>query len=502
MLQPNLSVVEPGPASALPQNVEAEAALLGALMIANRLAEDIQLRLRPEHFYEPLHGRIYEQILRLLDKNMIASPVTLRPLFEADEEMKELGGPAYLAQLTGSGAAIIGARDFAEQIYDLALLRALVGVGREMVEQALDTSDEVDPKSQIEQAESALYRVAEEGGGESSVKSFAQAATLAIKMAEKALNSGGGLSGITTGLESVNAKTGGLHHSDLLILAGRPGMGKSSLATNIGFAAAERYLQDMEDGIEPEKSAGAAVAFFSLEMSADQLATRILAEQSRISSETLRMGKITQEEFRSLARASAKLQNVPFYIDDTPGLTIAALRTRARRLKRQKGIGLIIVDYLQLLQGTGKGGNDNRVQEISEISRGLKTLAKELNVPVMALSQLSRAVEQRENKRPQLADLRESGSIEQDADIVMFIYREEYYLSFQKPTEATDGDDAKDVAAFLAWQEAMNKKYGLAELIVAKQRHGATGTVDLHFEARFTRFSDRAAEGRMPEMRG
>jgi replicative DNA helicase len=259
--------------------VEAEAALLGALMIDNRLAEDIQLKLRPEHFYEPLHGRIYEQILRLLDKNMIASPVTLRPLFEADEEMKELGGPAYLAQLTGSGAAIIGARDFAEQIYDLALLRALVGVGREMVEQALDTSDEVDPKSQIEQAESALYRVAEEGGGESSVKSFAQAATLAIKMAEKALNSGGGLSGITTGLESVNAKTGGLHHSDLLILAGRPGMGKSSLATNIGFAAAERYLQDMEDGIEPEKSAGAAVAFFSLEMSADQLATRILAEQ-------------------------------------------------------------------------------------------------------------------------------------------------------------------------------------------------------------------------------
>ncbi|HTU12851.1 MAG TPA: replicative DNA helicase [Allosphingosinicella sp.] len=503
MVQPLSLVESPAPATqALPQNVEAEAALLGALMIDNRLAEDVQLKLRPEHFYEPLHGRVYEQILRLLDKNMIASPVTLRPLFEQDEEMKELGGPAYLAQMTGSSASIIGARDFAEQIYDLALLRALVGVGRDMVEQALDTSDEVDPKSQIEQAESALYRVAEEGGGESSVKSFAQAAVLAVKMAEKALNSGGGLSGITTGLESVNAKTGGLHHSDLLILAGRPGMGKSSLATNIGFSAAERYLQDMEDGIEPEKSAGAAVAFFSLEMSADQLATRILAEQSRISSETLRMGKITQEEFRSLARASAKLQNVPFYIDDTPGLTIAALRTRARRLKRQKGIGLIIIDYLQLLTGSGKGGNDNRVQEISEISRGLKTLAKELNVPVMALSQLSRAVEQRENKRPQLADLRESGSIEQDADIVMFIYREEYYLAFQKPTEATEGDDAKDVVAFQAWQESMAKKYGHAELIVAKQRHGATGTVDLHFEARFTRFSDRAIEGRMPEMRG
>jgi len=489
MLQPNLTVIE-GPASALPQNVEAEAALLGALMIDNRLAEDIQLKLRPEHFYEPLHGRIYEQILRLLDKNMIASPVTLRPLFEADEEMKELGGPSYLAQLTGSGAAIIGARDFAEQIYDLALLRALVGVGREMVEQALDTSDEVDPKAQIEQAESALYRVAEEGGGESSVKSFAQAAVLAVKMAEKALNSGGGLSGITTGLESVNAKTGGLHPSDLLILAGRPGMGKSSLATNIGFAAAERYIQDIEDGIEPEKSAGAAVAFFSLEMSADQLATRILAEQSRISSETLRMGKITQEEFRSLARASAKLQNVPFYIDDTPGLTIAALRTRARRLKRQKGIGLIIVDYLQLLQGAGKNSNDNRVQEISEISRGLKTLAKELNVPVMALSQLSRAVEQREDKRPQLSDLRESGSIEQDADIVMFVYREDYYVAAKEPKRPVEGDSAKIFEDHAQWATDMERVFGLAELIIAKQRHGATGKVILKFEPSVTRFSD------------
>src|SRR6476469_737830 len=243
--------------AALPQNVEAEAALLGALMIDNRLVEDIGLKLKPLHFFEPLHGRIYEAILRLTDSNRIANPVTLKPLFEADEGMKEVGGPSYLAQLTGSGAAIIGARDFAEQIYDLALLRALVGVGREMVEQALDTSEEVDPKAQIENAESALYRVAEEGGGESSVKSFAQAAVLAVKMAEKALNSGGGLSGITTGLESVNAKTGGLHPSDLLILAGRPGMGKSSLATNIGFAAAERYVQDIEDGIEPEKSAGA-----------------------------------------------------------------------------------------------------------------------------------------------------------------------------------------------------------------------------------------------------
>src|SRR4028118_527210 len=327
MAAPLALIESPAPeAPSLPQNVEAEAALLGALMIDNRLAEDIQLKLRPEHFFEPLHARIYEAVLKLIDRNMIASPVTLRPLFEADEEMKELGGPSYLAQLTGSGAAIIGARDFAAQIYELALLRALIGVGREMVEQALDTSEDVDPKGQIEAAEAALYRVAEEGGGEGSVKTFAQATKMAVQMAEKALNTGGGLSGVTTGLDSVNAKTGGLHHSDLVILAGRPGMGKTALATNIAFNTAQRYVRDLEDGIAAEKSAGAAVAFFSLEMSADQLATRILAEQSGISSENLRMGKISQQDFRNLARAAADLESLPLYIDDPPGLTIAAPR--------------------------------------------------------------------------------------------------------------------------------------------------------------------------------
>ena len=488
--------------AALPQNVEAEAALLGALMIDNRLAEDVQLKLRPDHFFEPLHARIYESILKLVDRNMIASPVTLRPMFEADEEMKELGGPSYLAQLTGSGAAIIGARDFAAQVYELALLRALIGVGREMVEQALDTSEDVDPKSQIESAEAALYRVAEEGGGEGTVKSFAEATRLAVQMAEKALNTGGGLSGVTTGLDNVNGKTGGLHHSDLIILAGRPGMGKTALATNMAFNAARRMVQDLEDGIAPEKSAGAGVAFFSLEMSADQLATRILAEQSGISSENLRMGKISQQDFRNLARAAADLESLPLYIDDTPGLTIAALRTRARRLKRQRGVGLIVVDYLQLLQGTGRSGNDNRVQEISEISRGLKTLAKELNVPVLALSQLSRAVEQREDKRPQLSDLRESGSIEQDADIVMFVYREEYYVASREPKRAIDGDDSKIHDAHQEWARDMERVYGLAELIIAKQRHGATGKVKLKFESKVTRFSDHVEDSYLPEARG
>ncbi|WP_106639595.1 replicative DNA helicase [Allosphingosinicella vermicomposti] len=503
MANPLQLVDSPAPeATALPHNIEAEAALLGALMIDNRLCEDIQMKLRPDHFYEPLHARIYEAILKLVDRNMIASPVTLRPMFEADEEMKELGGPAYLAQLTGSGAAIIGARDFAGQIYDLALLRALIGVGREMVESALDTSEEVDPKGQIEAAEGALYRVAEEGGGEGSTKTFAQATKMAVEMAEKALNTGGGLSGVTTGLDTVNVKTGGLHPSDLLILAGRPGMGKTSLATNIAFNAAQRLVRDMEDGIPAEKSAGAAVAFFSLEMSADQLATRILSEQSGISSENLRMGKISQQDFRNLARAAADLESLPLYIDDTAGLTIAALRTRARRLKRQRGIGMIIVDYLQLLQGTGKGGDGNRVQEISEISRGLKTLAKELSVPVLALSQLSRAVESREDKRPQLSDLRESGSIEQDADIVLFVFREEYYVAAREPKRPLDGDDAKTFEAHESWARDMERAYGLSELIIAKQRHGATGKVKLRFDAKITRFSDYIEEGYAPEMRG
>jgi replicative DNA helicase len=294
-------------------------------------------------------------------------------------------------------------------------------------------------------------------------------------------------------LESLNSKIGGLHKSDLIIVAGRPGMGKSALGTNIGFAAARRFLQDAENGIEPEKSAGAPVALFSLEMSADQLATRILAEQSGISSENLRMGRISQQEFRQLARAAAELQSLPLYIDDTPGLTIAALRTRARRLKRQKGIGVIVVDYLQLLQGTGKGSNDNRVQEISEISRGLKQLAKELDVPVIGLSQLSRAVEQREDKRPQLSDLRESGSIEQDADIVLFIYREDYYLAAHQPA-----DDHPDAAE---WREKMERAYGRAEVIVAKQRHGATGKIHLRFDSKITKFSDAPQDSYLPEMR-
>ena len=476
----------------LPRNVEAEAAMLGAMMIDNRLADDLIDRLEPAHFYEPVHGRIFAAIKTLRSNDMLATPVTLRPMFEADEGMKELGGPAYLAGLTGSGAGLIGARQFAQQIYDLAMLRALVSVGRTLVDRAMDTSEEVNPRGQIEAAEEELFKVAADGGAESSVKTFAQATTAAVKMAERALNSGGNLSGVTTGLDSINAKIGGMHHSDLMILAGRPGMGKTSLATNIAFNAARRWMRDMADGIAPADSVGAKVAFFSLEMSADQLATRILAEQARISSENLRMGKISKAEFGQLAAAAAELENLPLFIDDTGGLSIGSLHTRVRRLQRRHNneIGLVVVDYLQLLTGGGKGSSENRVQEISEISRGLKTLAKDMNVPVLALSQLSRAVEQREDKRPQLSDLRESGSIEQDADMVWFVFREDYYVAAKEPKRPSEGEDAKTFDDHAKWAADMERVYGLAELIVAKQRHGATGKVTLKFDPTITRFSD------------
>ena len=478
-------------ATALPHNLEAEQALLGALLIDNRLVEDVQIKLRPEHFHEALHGRIYTAILRTVDRNLVANPVTLKPLFTADEAMAELGGPAYLGQLAANTAALFGARDFAAQIYDLAILRELIRVGRTMVEQATDTSQEIDPQGQIQEAEIALYRVAEQGEVSSGVKDFARAAQLAVEMAERARKSGGSLSGVTTGLTSLNEKMGGLHKSDLIILAGRPGMGKTALATNMAFAAALRAKQDREAGIPLEQSTGAAVAFFSLEMSADQLATRLLAEESGISGELLRMGKISHEEFLKLARAAQDLEDLPLYIDDTAGLTIAALRTRARRLKRQKQIGMVVVDYLQLLAGSGKGGEANRVQELSEITRGLKMLAKELEVPVIALSQLSRAVESREDKRPQLSDLRESGSIEQDADIVLFVFREEYYHAQKKPEEGSE--------KFIKWMEKGERIRGRAEVLVAKQRHGATGTVNVLFRKETTKFMDLIEDDYVPE---
>ena len=476
------------PVRSLPSNLEAEAAFLGAVLIDNRVQEELQVPIRPDHFFEPLHQRIYERILALIDRNAVVTPVTLKPYFEGDEALKELGGTSYLARLTADGQGLLAPRELAQQIYDLALLRELVSVGRGLVEGALDTSESVEPMEQIAQAEADLFKVAEGAATGSEAQSFAIATNAALAQIETAINSGGHISGKTTGLTSINEKCGGLHDSDLIILAGRPGMGKSSLATNIAFNCADRFLRDQRDGIE--KSVGSGVALFSLEMSADQLATRILAEQAEISSEALRMGKISRDDFQKLSFASQRLNELPLFIDDTPALTIAALRTRARRLKRRHDIGLIVVDYLQLMQGS-KRSQDNRVNEISEISRGLKTLAKELNVPVIALSQLSRAVEQRDDKRPMLSDLRESGSIEQDADMVWFIYRADYYKEAVRPDMPNpDGSSSPEVQEkYAQWEAEYLEVKNKATLIVAKQRHGSTGNVPLHFQSEITKFT-------------
>jgi replicative DNA helicase len=478
---------------ALPANLEAEAAFLGAILIDNRVLEELIVPLRAEHFFVPLHQRIYDRITTLADRQMVVTPVTLKPYFEGDEALAQLGGTGYLAQLTADGQGLLAPRELAQQIYDLALLRELVSVGRELVESALDTSEEVEPLRQIERAEAALYRVAEGASEGNEAQPFRTSSFAAIQQIERALNSGGHISGRTTGLNDLNAKIGGLHESDLIILAGRPAMGKTSLATNIAFNCAARHTRDLADGIAPDKSVGAPVAFFSLEMSADQLATRILAEQAEISSELLRMGRISHDDFKRISRASQDLNDLPLYIDDTPALTIGAMLTRARRLKRRHDIGLVVVDYLQLLQGSGRA-NDNRVNEISEISRGLKTLAKELSVPVIALSQLSRAVESREDKRPQLSDLRESGSIEQDADMVWFIFREEYYHNSAKPDDPTETSSADAVAKYDKWIERHLEVMNKATVIVAKQRHGSTGNVQLKFISEFTKFDNLAPE--------
>ena len=476
---------------ALPSNVEAEAAFLGAVLIDNRVIEELRTPLVPGHFFEPIHARIYERILHLLDRKAVVTPVTLRPYFEADEGLKALGGLAYLARLTANEQGLLAPRELAEQIYDLALLRELVSVGRNLVEGAMDTSESVEPLEQIEHAEAALYKVAEGASTGSEAQSFSTATRTAITAIEKAFNSGGHISGKTTGLNSVNAKIGGLHDSDLIILAGRPGMGKTSLATNIAFNIAEMYVPAQQADGSFKAANGGVVGFFSLEMSSEQLATRIISEQTEISSSKIRRGEISEMDFEKLVACSQTMQKIPLFIDQTGGISIAQLSARARRLKRQRGLDLIVIDYIQLMQGSSAKSSQNRVQEITEITTGLKALAKELGVPIIALSQLSRQVESRDDKRPQLSDLRESGSIEQDADVVLFVFREEYYVERRQPRENTE--------EHIKWQQEMDMVTGKAEVIIGKQRHGPTGTVRLQFTPEFTRFGNLAAEERLPE---
>ncbi len=484
-----------------PHNLEAEQALLGAILVNNEAAQKVQGFLMPDHFFEPVHGRIFESVLKLMDKNQIADPVKLKPYFENDEALTDVGGAQYLVRLAASAATIINAEDYGRTIYDLATRRSLIQIGEGIVIDAYDAPIDAEATEQISDAEKQLFDLAELGQAESGAQSFSRALRTAVENIESAYKDPDSLSGITTGLTQLNNQIGGLHPSDLIILAGRPAMGKTALATNIAFNAAKRWTDDLVSGQDMERSKGSIVCFFSLEMSADQLAARILSDRANlhyqgpdpIQSHAMRQGKLTEEQFQAIARASIELEDMPLFIDDTPALTIAALRTRARRLKRQHNLGLVVVDYLQLLRGSGKGtAGENRVQEISEITRGLKGLAKELHVPVIALSQLSRLVEQRENKRPMLSDLRESGSIEQDADMVMFVFREEYYKEKEEPSMS-------DVEKHAQWQAEMANLYGKAEVVIGKQRHGPVGTVKLAFKKEVTRFTDLVEEHHLPD---
>ncbi len=477
----NATGVEDAAADLMPHSIEAEQQLLGAILTNNDVFDRVAAIIGPKHFYDPVHARIFETAAARIAKNALASPVTLKTFLEDDEGLKELGGPAYLARLAGAAISAFAARDYAQMIYDLCVRRELISVGRDIADRAGKVDVDSEPKEQIVAAEQALYALAEQGTAEQGFQSFLRAVTDAVEVANAAYQREGGLAGVSTGLIDMDKKLGGLHKSDLLILAGRPSMGKTSLATNIAFNIAKAYRK----GVRPDGSEGAVdggvVGFYSLEMSAEQLAARILSEASEVPSEQIRRGDMTEAEFRRFVDAAKSLEACPLFIDDTPALPIAQLAARARRLKRTHGLDVLMVDYLQLVRGSGR--SENRVNEISEITMGLKAIAKELNIPVVALSQLSRQVENREDKRPQLSDLRESGSIEQDADVVMFVYREEYYKEREKP-----GDHEMEKMA--QWQEEMERLHGKAEVVIGKQRHGPIGTVDLSFEGRFTRFGN------------
>lgn len=463
----------------IPHNIEAEQQLLGAILTNNDIYDRVASVINESHFYDPVHARIYEVASARITKNALASPVTLKAFMEDDPGLQELGGPAYLVRLAGAAISSFAAKDYAQMIYDLAIRRKLMELGRDMSSKAASVDVASEPKEQIVEAEQALYKLGEEGQTNNGFQSFLKAVTDAVNVANAAYQRDGLLAGVPTKLDDLDKILGGLHKSDLLILAGRPSMGKTSLATNIAFNVAKAYRR----GTRPDGSEGAVdggvVGFFSLEMSAEQLAGRILAEASEISSHKIRQGDMSETEFRRFVEAAKTLEACPLYIDDTAAIPIAQLAARARRLKRTHGLDLLIVDYLQLVRGT----SDNRVQEIGEISMGLKAIAKELDIPVIALSQLSRQVENRDDKRPQLSDLRESGSIEQDADVVMFVYRGEYYKEREKP-------DDDNLEAIQKWKDDMERLYGKAEVIIGKQRHGPIGTVELSFEAQFTRFGN------------
>jgi replicative DNA helicase len=471
-----------------PHNILAEQMLLGTILTNNEHLHRVSDFLKQDHFYEPVHQRIYETVMKYNDKGLVANPVSLKNAFDQDEGLREVGGAGYLAQLASLSTTIINMVDYGKTIVDLALRRKLIGIGGDIVNNAYQQDIDLTAAEQVERAEQDLFSMDQSAMDNSKVKSLKSSLIDSISTIQTAFKRQEKITGISTGFIDLDQILGGLQNSDLLILAGRPSMGKTGLAVNIALNASKYMLREYEKkkkkGEEEEGKAitPSSIAFFSLEMSSEQLATRMVSMMSEVNSSKLRTGQINEEQFSKILKCNKDLYQLPFFIDDTPSLSIAALRTRCRRLKKRHNLGLIIVDYLQLLRGASKASENSRIQEISEISQGLKAIAKELNVPVIALSQLSRAVEQREDKRPLLSDLRESGSIEQDADIVTFIYREEYYLSRRQPQEGTP--------AFEKWQADMNEAMNLAEVIIAKQRNGPIGNVKLRFDSSLVRFSD------------
>ena len=464
-----------------PHNIDAEQALLGTLLINNDVFESIHLIVQVEHFFDPLHSRIFEIISQKILKSALASPITIKSYFVGDSALDELGGASYLVRLASSAISTFAAKEFAVLIRDMSLRRSLINVANDISQKATTIEINSEPEEQIVEAEQALYNLSTQGKEDTGFKSFVSATTEAIEFASKAYQREGSLSGLSTGLIDLDKKLGGLNPSDLVIIAGRPSMGKTALATNIAYNIARENINSNASLNNDKKLIGGVVGFFSLEMSSSQLAARILSEASQVPSDQIRRGEMTEDEFRRFVESAQKLETCSLFIDDTAALPISALTARARRLKRTYGLDVLIVDYLQLVRPASV--KDNRVNEISEITQGLKAIAKELNIPVIALSQLSRQVESRDDKRPQLSDLRESGSIEQDADVVMFVFRAEYYKEREKPAE-------HDIEATMKWQDEMSQLHGKAEVIIGKQRHGPIGSVDLSFESKFTRFGN------------
>jgi replicative DNA helicase len=475
---------------ALPHNIDAEQALIGAVLVNNEAFYRVSDFLAPDHFYEPIHQKIFEIAGSLIRAGKIATPVTLKTFLPADFEIGGLTVSQYLARLAAEATTVINAGDYGRTIYDLSTRRRLIEIGGDVVNVAYDAPVDLAPQDQIEDAERRLYELAETGRYGGGFQGFAQALTTAVDMAANAYSRDGKLSGLSTGLEGLDNKLGGLQKSDLVILAGRPGMGKTALATNLAYNVAKAWRGEVQPDGRTATINGGIVGFFSLEMSAEQLATRMISEQTEIPSYRIRRGEIEPPDFDRIVETARDMEKLPLYIDESGGLSIAQLAARARRLKRQRGLDLLVVDYIQLLQGSSRRAQEGRVQEVTEITTNLKALAKELNVPILALSQLSRQVESRDDKRPQLSDLRESGSIEQDADVVMFVFREEYYLANKEPKPGTP--------EYEKWMLDLAAVHGKGDVIIGKQRHGPTGTVTLQFQADVTRFSDLAAGDQVP----